>query len=118
MSTDDIALIGHLMRRAGFGATGAELEAYAVNGYEPTAERLLDMSAEDEVPIDLLRRYHPDHFGMIGGGGMTAYWLFRMINGKKPLQKKMDLAENLDATSGDAEHAVAEMLRLVASTPG
>ncbi len=29
MSTDDIALIGHLMRRAGFGATGAELEAYA-----------------------------------------------------------------------------------------
>lgn len=55
---------------------------------------------------------------MIGGGGMMAYWLFRMINGKKPLQKKMDLTENLDANSGDAEHAVAEMLRLVASTPG
>ncbi|MDA1348977.1 MAG: DUF1800 domain-containing protein [Chloroflexi bacterium] len=91
MSTSDIALIAHLMRRAGFGATRAELEAYAVDGYEATVDRLLDSAAEDDVPMDMLYRYHPDHSGMIGTGGVTAYWLYRMVNSKRPLQEKVAL---------------------------
>ena len=33
-SKDDIALMAHLMRRAGFGASRTELEARAAKGYD------------------------------------------------------------------------------------
>ena len=38
---EDIGLMAHLMRRAGFGATRDELEARAAKGYEATVEELL-----------------------------------------------------------------------------
>jgi hypothetical protein len=38
---DDIALMAHLMRRAGFGAGRDELEARVAKGYEATVEELL-----------------------------------------------------------------------------
>ena len=63
MGSDNVELIAHLMRRAGFSATRPELEAYAAQGYEATVEHLLDQSVDDEVPIDRLRRYHCDHSG-------------------------------------------------------
>ena len=36
MAKQDIALMAHLMRRAGFGATREELEERAAKGYEST----------------------------------------------------------------------------------
>ena len=42
MAQSDIKLIAHLMRRAGFGATRDELDAYAAKGYEATVEDLLN----------------------------------------------------------------------------
>ena len=36
------AEMAHLLRRAGFGATCAELEAYLAKGYEAAVEELLD----------------------------------------------------------------------------
>ena len=38
---EEIGLIAHLLRRAGFGATYEHLESYADNGYEATVEELL-----------------------------------------------------------------------------
>ena len=38
---EDIALMAHLMRRAGFGADRDEIEARAAKGYEATVEELL-----------------------------------------------------------------------------
>jgi len=38
---EDIALMAHLMRRAGFGATRDELEARVAKGYEETVEELV-----------------------------------------------------------------------------
>ena len=38
----DIELMAHLMRRAGFGATQAEIEERIEKGYEATVEDLLD----------------------------------------------------------------------------
>ena len=40
MADHDIALMAHLMRRAGFGAQYDELEARAAKGYEATVEEL------------------------------------------------------------------------------
>ena len=49
MASDDITLMAHLMRRAGFGASRDELEARAAKGYEATVEELLNPAAE---PVD------------------------------------------------------------------
>jgi hypothetical protein len=38
---DDIALMAHLMRRAGFGASRDELETRVAKGYDATVEELL-----------------------------------------------------------------------------
>ena len=83
--------MAHLMRRAGFGADLPELEARATVGYESTVAELLSAEASPDIPDDLLRRYHPDHSGMIGMAGAASYWLFRMVNSNAPLQDKMAL---------------------------
>jgi hypothetical protein len=41
MVQQDITLMAHLLRRAGFGATREELERYVAQGYEATVEELL-----------------------------------------------------------------------------
>ena len=46
MASEDIALMAHLMRRAGFGASREELEARAARGYEATVEELLNPEAD------------------------------------------------------------------------
>ena len=47
---DDIGLMAHLMRRAGFGAGRDELEARVSKGYEATVEELLH--PETQPPVD------------------------------------------------------------------
>ncbi len=42
MASENISLMAHLMRRAGFGATREELETRADKGYEATVEELLN----------------------------------------------------------------------------
>ena len=58
MADQDLALMSHLMRRAGFGASRAELEACVAKGYEATVEDLLNPKAP---PLDRneMMRYHP-----------------------------------------------------------
>ena len=87
---EDIALMAHLMRRAGFGATYDELEALAERGYEATLEELLHPEAQEPVDRYDLLRYHPWSWkpGTIQGTG-HATWLFDMVNTKAPLQEKM-----------------------------
>src|ERR1700733_11897992 len=53
---DNIGLMAHLMRRAGFGASRDELEARAAKGYEATVEELLNPESQPPVdPYELLR---------------------------------------------------------------
>ena len=91
MSNNDIALIGHLMRRAGFGATRDEIERYAAKGYEATVEELLNPTNVQAIPEDLIRRYHADQSGMLGRDDPSSSWLYRMITTTAPLQEKMAL---------------------------
>ena len=64
-SRDDIALMAHLMRRAGFGASRKELEARVAAGYEATVEELLHSESQPPVDEDILFRYFPnDEWGM------------------------------------------------------
>ena len=60
MRSNDIDLIAHLMRRAGFGAGRDELAASTARGYDATVEVLMNVDGPDGVQEDLLRRYHPE----------------------------------------------------------
>ena len=92
MADNDVALMAHLMRRAGFGATRKELEARAANGYEATVEELLHPEEQEPVDILKLRRYHPWTWTPATLYGMgAAEMMYRMINTKRPLEEKMTL---------------------------
>jgi uncharacterized protein (DUF1800 family) len=91
-SKDDIALMAHLMRRVGFGASRAELEARAAKGYDATVEELLHPEQCEPADEHVLLRYQP---GALLPGGMPPMgninWMFHMVNTKRPLEEKMTL---------------------------
>ena len=92
MAGSDIALMAHLMRRAGFGATRRELEERVAAGYEETIEELL--SPEDQEPVDIYEFWRYFNYqwkaGTLGGIGQSG-WVWRMINTNAPLQEKMTI---------------------------
>ena len=91
MSQTDIKLIAHLMRRAGFGATREELEAYAAKGYEATVEDLLNPKDAEWLGDDMVRRFDHEASGMINAPGSARSWVYRMITTNAPLVEKMAL---------------------------
>ena len=91
MANQDMALMAHLMRRAGFGATYEELEARVAQGYEATVEELLKPQAQPDLEMDVLERYFIDWKEMNALEINQSYWTYRMINTQRPLQEKMTL---------------------------
>ena len=85
----DIALIAHLFRRAGFGATYEQLEHYAAKGYEETVEELLHPDTQPEMEEDLIMRQIPPFMSKNNECGV--HWVFRLINTKRPLEEKIAL---------------------------
>jgi uncharacterized protein (DUF1800 family) len=87
-----VELIAHLLRRAGFGATPAELERYAALGYEQTVDELVHPERVEEaraLAADLVYRYLPD--SAAEARGPAPFWAYRMVNTRRPLQEKMAL---------------------------
>ena len=91
MGNSDIELIAHLMRRAGFGATRDQLDAYVAKGYEATVDSLVNPGEEQRMGDDLIRRFHPELSGMMGAWASGENWLYRMATTSTPLQEKMAL---------------------------
>ena len=91
MADKDIALMAHLMRRAGFGATYEELEARVAKGYEATVEELLNPESQPAIDRDVLMRVQPQWVSQAGIEGQQEEWTFRMINTKRPLEEKIAL---------------------------
>ena len=56
MTDQNVALMAHLMRRAGFGASRAELEEMAARGYDTVVEELLNPDTQPGVDEDLVLR--------------------------------------------------------------
>ena len=92
-TTADVALMAHLMRRAGFGAGREELEEQVARGYENVVEDLLHPSADsrENLPDDLIRRYHVDQSELRQLDGAGAYWMYQMITTNHPLEEKLAL---------------------------
>jgi len=91
MSQQDMALMAHLLRRAGFGATRQELEGYLAQGYEATVEELLHPGEAQSMPDDVIRRYHTDMAEMRELYSVAAYWMYRMVTTRCPLEEKLAL---------------------------
>ena len=91
MADRDMALIAHLLRRAGFGATRDELEAYAAKGYEETVEELLYPERQPLWEEDLYIRDFPDLQDRTAGEPCQVYWTYRMIATQRPLEEKLAL---------------------------
>ena len=90
-TSQDIGLIAHLMRRAGFGATREELEALQAKGYEGVVDDLLDPERFPETREDLYHRYLPYDSQAPNHEVSGCLWLYRMINTQRPLEEKMTL---------------------------
>ena len=91
MTDQDMDSIAHLLRRAGFGATRDEIEAYAVMGYEETVEELLHPERQPIWEEDLYIRDFPDLQDRTAGEPCQVYWTYRMIATQRPLEEKLAL---------------------------
>ena len=87
----EMVLMAHLMRRAGFGEPHADLIVHASKGYESVVEELLH--PKDQPPIDeeLMYRILPGYEGALGPPISQADWMFRMVNTQRPLEEKIAL---------------------------
>ena len=91
MRNNDTALMAHLLRRAGFGASRNELEEYIAMGYDGAVEALLNPSDPGNMPDDLIRRYHVEQSELRDLAGSAAYWMYRMISTNCPMEEKIAL---------------------------
>src|SRR5262252_9880914 len=91
-------VVAHLLRRAGFGASSAELADYSQLSYSQAVDRLVNY---DGIPDTV-----DSHLGQPGYVNTTSRgqfspntvaddarqrWLFRMVHSDRPLQEKMTL---------------------------
>ncbi len=94
MPDKDVALMAHLLRRAGFGATRLDLEAYCAKGYEATVEELLhpeNQPSWEEDNEDLEFRYFLEYKDHQSLEHIQAKWVYRMVNTKRLLEEKIGL---------------------------
>ena len=99
----DIALIGHLMRRAAFGASATELEALAERGYDAVVDDLLHPERFDRAEEDLFDRYNWDMVHFRAPDMTAARWFYRMVNTQRPLEEKIALMWHGIFASGSAK---------------
>ena len=84
----DRTTVAHLLRRAGFGATPAQLNYLTENkSYEEIVDDLVNPEKYDEIDMSFVERYY-------GGEAVAIHvgkWLYRMANTERPLEEKMSL---------------------------
>jgi len=92
--------VAHLLRRAGFGASKADLDFYASLGFEGAVDRLINYQPVDdgqlESVVQRMRAENPaasnEEKPEAGNFELeVAIWLTRMVLTMRPLQEKMTL---------------------------
>ncbi len=88
---DDAALMAHLLRRAGFGATRDQIDGYLAKGYEATVEELLHPEYGEPGDQDLMDRYFIASVEARSAGHADPQWSWRLATSRKPLEEKIAL---------------------------
>ncbi len=81
--------MGHLLRRAGFGANQKELDQFLSMGLPATIDYLIEYEAVDDSALEAKLsslNLNPDRLA-----DLQRWWLLRMLYTKRPLQEKMVL---------------------------
>lgn len=95
--TTERGAIAHLLRRAGFSPSAAEVDAAVAKGRDAVIEELLNPEgvpdpAEARFPSSMIDYTRPQTIGL--------WWLARMVATSRPLQEKMALFWHGHLTSG------------------
>ena len=91
MKETDTALMAHLLRRAGFGATRDQIDGYVAKGYDETVEELLHPEFCQPEDQDLLDRYFIASVEARSVGHADPQWAWRMATTTKHLEEKIAL---------------------------
>jgi len=91
MGDQQLALMAHLLRRAGFGASREELERYAARPYQEVVDDLVNPERFPDLNEDVLGRYFPHFTNQDNPQVWNGRWFYRMVNTRRPLEEKMAL---------------------------
>jgi uncharacterized protein (DUF1800 family) len=81
--------VAHLLRRAGFGSTEAELQAYTALGFQQALEQLLNYERVDDSAVE--QRVASIQVDRRNVELARLSWMTRMLYTRRPLQEKMVL---------------------------
>jgi uncharacterized protein (DUF1800 family) len=87
--TSERSKVAHLLRRAGFGSTEAELDAYTTLGYQQAVERLLNYERVDDSAVE--QQVAGIQIDRRNVELARLSWMSRMLYTRRPLQEKMVL---------------------------
>ena len=101
MTDKEIALMAHLLRRAGFGASRDEIEARVAQGYDNVVEELLNPGDDPGIEEDMMYRSYPAYFDKAAIETGQTEIVYRMINNKYQLREKTALFWHTILCAGD-----------------
>ena len=101
MPNQDIALMAHLLRRAGYSASRDEIETRVAQGYDSVVNELLNPGNDPGIDEDLMYRAYPSYFDKAAIETGQTEWVYRMINNKYQLKEKMSLFWHTILCAGD-----------------
>jgi uncharacterized protein (DUF1800 family) len=88
----DLRKVGHLFRRATFGADYQDLQIALEVGPEKTIDRLLEGDAGGQQKLDAEMKPLADSIARGNNGAQArAWWLYRMLYSPQPLREKLTL---------------------------
>ena len=91
LNSTETRKLGHLLRRAGFGARPAEWNEYAKLGVAGTTNQLLHPEALPDHLSDVLSDIQGDYVDFDDIGSVKKWWTYRMSHSPRPLEEKMTL---------------------------
>ncbi|MDQ2970954.1 MAG: DUF1800 domain-containing protein [Acidobacteriota bacterium] len=88
----------HLLRRAGFGGTPAEVDALGARGLDGAVSQLVDYGTVDMTAFEAALA--AKSYNLLTTRGLQQWFLDRMASSPRPLEEKMTYFWNLHWTSG------------------
>ena len=91
LNPNETRKLGHLLRRAGFGARPAEWTQYAKLGVAETTNSLLHPEQFPDHMSEVLQDIQGDYVDFDDMGSVKKWWTYRMSHTPRPLEEKMVL---------------------------